>query len=430
MKAKIPTRPLQRALSGGRTAAKVGGKMLGYYAKRPFLSNGDQAAARRQTQQESAQLLFNGLSLLKGTALKMAQQLSLEMDLLPEAACRELAKAYHQVTPINRALVRKLVRQALGEPVETLFNHFELHAFAAASLGQVHRATDHQGRELAVKVQYPGIAETIASDVTLLQQLLRPVVPREQLMPTLNEVASRLREEVDYLVEAAHQRYFAQHLQVEGVCIAGLHPSLCTKTVLTTDRMPGKPLDVWLQSQPGQKAIDTVAARLNELFLAGLYDLGTIHADPNPGNFIIADDLTIGLVDFGCTKKLDPSFIEDYRQLALAAAHGDHRAHFDYMVKMGFVDRHLDAAVKTQMRVVTDAAGKWFGCFYAEPVFDFRAHPNMIPDGKKIMAGFHRLRRHVAVNPEFIFLDRTRYGLLRLFEQMGARVCFRNEHEW
>ena len=140
MRADLPTGKIGRALTSGQTAAKIGGRMLSYYTKRPFLS----AAARDQAMQEatrqSAKTLFKGLSLLRGTALKMAQQLSLETDLLPESACRELAKAYHRVPPINRALVRKVVGQALGRPPEEVFKRFDLNAFAAASLGQVHYA--------------------------------------------------------------------------------------------------------------------------------------------------------------------------------------------------------------------------------------------------------------------------------------------------
>ena len=110
--------------------------MLSYYAKRPFLSPDARHLARQEMTRDSAETLFRGLSLLRGTALKMVQQLSLETDLLPESACRELAKSYHQVPPINRALVRKVVGQALGRPPEKAFRRFDLKAFAAASLGR------------------------------------------------------------------------------------------------------------------------------------------------------------------------------------------------------------------------------------------------------------------------------------------------------
>jgi predicted unusual protein kinase regulating ubiquinone biosynthesis (AarF/ABC1/UbiB family) len=430
MSAELPIGKIGRALSSGYTAAKIGGKMLTYYTKRPFLSSDDRRQARQEVTRESAETLFRGLSLLRGTALKMAQQLSLETDLLPESACRELAKSYHQVPPINRALVRKVVGQALGRPPEEVFRRFELKAFAAASLGQVHYAEGPDREPLAVKIQYPGIAQTIASDVGLLKQLLRPLVQRDQLIPTLNEVAERLGEEVDYLKEAEHVDYFAAHLKVGGLRTPMVRTHLSAPTVLSTSLLPGRPLDVWLQDNPGQEARDRIAQTLNDLFLTGLYELNVIHADPNPGNFIIGEDLIVGLVDFGCVKRLEPDFVEQCRQLARAAAHNHNGAHFRQMITVGLVPQDLAKPEMDAIQTVSDDMGNWFGRLYADETFDFGAHPDFVADGKAILRRYHHLRRHFKMNPEFIFMDRTRYGLLRLYEIMGARVKFRNPYEW
>lgn len=426
----LPTGKWSRALTGGHTAAKVGGNMLAYYAKRPFLSGHRKEQAREQMSRQSARTLFQGLSLLKGTALKMAQQLSLEMDMLPEAACRELAKAYHQVPPINRALVRKVVRDGLGGLPEKFFATFDLNAYAAASLGQVHRATDHDNRPLAVKIQYPGIAKTIDSDVSLLRQMLRPIIQSEHLMPALTEVATRLREEVNYQQEADNLSYFSTALQVQGVRIPNAIPEFTSPTVLTTTFMPGSPLDKWLRANPAPKDRDLLAQRLQSIFIQGLYELHTIHADPNPGNFIIADDLTVNLVDFGCIKRLEPDFVDQYGSLSKSAAHLQYRDHYQSMMDMGFFSPNLEPPVLEQLKEVSNAFCRWFGRLFAEEIFDFSKNPDFISDGKKIMMSIQHLRRHLKVNSDFIFLDRTRYGLLRLYEQMGARVAFRNQYEW
>jgi predicted unusual protein kinase regulating ubiquinone biosynthesis (AarF/ABC1/UbiB family) len=430
MRADLPTGKVERVLSGGRMAAKVGGSVLTYYAKRPFLSRDGRRRALDNAARQGAQAMFRGLSLLRGTALKMAQQLSLEIDLLPESACRELAKSYHQVPPINRALVRKVVREALGNPPEALFSRFDLDAFAAASLGQVHYAADAENTALAVKVQYPGIAGTIHSDVGLLRQLLRPLVESEQLVPTLNEVADRLREEVDYLQEAEHQRYFAGHLNVDGVRIPHVLSELTAPTVLTTTLMPGKPLDVWLGGNPSQEARDHVAQKLSDVFLKGLYELNVIHADPNPGNFIIADDLTIGLVDFGCVKRLEPDFVEHYRRLTEAVAHQRNEDHFGQMIALGLVPPDLADADLRAIKTLSDAAADWFSRLFSEEYFDFGVRKTFMAEGKAVMRCSRDLRRHFNVNPDVIFPDRTRYGLLRIFEMMGARLKFRNSYEW
>ena len=419
-----------RALASGQTAAKIGGTMFSYYSKRPFLSENGRKQARQEATRKSAATLFQGLGLLRGTALKMAQQLSLETDLIPEDARRELAKSYHQVPPINRALVRKVIEQALGEPPEALFRRFDTKAFAAASLGQVHRAEGRDGQPLAVKVQYPGIAQTIASDVGLLKQLLRPLVERDHLIPALDEVAARLAEEVDYLREADHLAYFAERLSVNGVTTPLTKPEFCAPTVLTATLLEGHPPDVWLKTGPGQEERNHVAQTLNDLYITGLYELNAIHADPNPGNFIIDDDLTVGLVDFGCVKKLAAAFVEDYQKLTLAAAHHDHTAHFEQMIAMGLVPPNPAKAHMDCVKEIAGEMGDWFGRLYADEVFDFGANSGFIADGQAILRRFHRYRKNFDMNPEFIFMDRTRYGLLRIFETMGARVRFRNPYEW
>jgi predicted unusual protein kinase regulating ubiquinone biosynthesis (AarF/ABC1/UbiB family) len=360
----------------------------------------------------------------------MAQQLSLEMDIFPEAVCRELAKAYHQVPPINRALVRQIIREELGQPPEKVFSRFDATAFAGASLGQVHAARNHDDTDLAVKIQYPGIAKAIDSDLGLLRQFLRPIIQKDQLTIILIELAERLHEEVDYLLEADNLNFFAQNLVVPKVCIPRVRPEWSTQTVLTTTRMPGLTLDAWINNSPGQQAVDQVAQTLQDIFITGLYDLRVIHADPNPGNFIIADDLTVGLVDFGCIKKMDPAFTEHYRRLSAASAHQHYGAHYEEMANLGMIPDALDDSVKKKLQNASDSACRWFGRLYAEEKFDFGANENFIAEGKTSMATFQDLRRYVHIHPDLIFLDRTRYGLLRLFEKMGARVDFRNTIEW
>jgi predicted unusual protein kinase regulating ubiquinone biosynthesis (AarF/ABC1/UbiB family) len=300
----------------------------------------------------------------------------------------------------------------------------------AACLGQVHHAMNNQNQHLAVKIQYPGIAKTIDNDVSLLRQMLRPMIQSDQLLPALNEIAARLREEVDYLQEADNLRYFACHLIMEGIRILEVQPRLTCPTVLTATLMSGKPLDLWLKDNPDQEAKDHVANKLNAIALKGLYELRVIHADPNPGNFIIGDDLAVGLVDFGCIKRLDSNFVEQYRQLVIASAHHEVDRHFQLLIDLGLVARKLDRKILQEMKPISDAAARWFGRLFADERFDFGAHPKMMAEGKERMRQFHHFRQHLRMNPEFIFLDRTRYGLLRIFEQMGAGVQFRNTYEW
>jgi len=204
MRTGIPENKWQRSIAGGKTAIKVGGKMLRYLAGKPFLASQSRHAAKQRAQRESADILFQGLSLLKGTALKIAQQLSFEIDIFPEDVRKELQKSYHQVPPLNRALIRKVITNALGQSPEQIFSTFEPDAFAAASLGQVHRARTLDDRHLAIKIQYPGIDRTIASDIRMVKNLLRPSAEFHLYRSALDEIEARLLEEIDYHKEARH----------------------------------------------------------------------------------------------------------------------------------------------------------------------------------------------------------------------------------
>lgn len=430
MKDRIPTSKLSRTLSCGGTATQAGTKLLKYYVKRPFLSKQERPSAKDKATAESARTLFQGLSLLRGTALKMAQQLSLELDLLPEGVRIELAKACNEVPPINRALVRKVVQNGLGGMPEDFFDQFDSQAFAAASIGQVHRAMHNDGFPLAVKLQYPGIATTIENDVQMLRRILQPVLKSDLLYPTLNEIAARLMEEVNYRQEADNTVFFRERLKRAGVQIPEVLPKFSSSTVLTTTLLEGTPLNEWLKGNPSQQERNRIAQQLNDLFITQLYDIHTIHADPNPGNFLIGENLELSLVDFGCIKKLNSDFVSLFRKLALAAAHNDAESHFQLLSSLQLIQKDLEPNVLPKIRELSTVMLQWYGKLYLEEIFDFEKHPQFLLEGQKMMRKYRHLQKHMKVNANFIFLDRTRYGLLRIFEKMKAKVCFRNKYEW
>lgn len=430
MQAEIPKSKLQRSVASGKTAARVGGKVLKYLAKKPFLSKEKKQKARSKMEQESADILFKGLSMLKGTALKIAQQLSLELDIFPETVRIELEKSYHQVPPINRALVSKIVRNAFGQPYNEVFGSFDTKAFAAASLGQVHRARSREGRELAVKVQYPGIGATIRNDIQLVKSMLRPLPDYHLIRPSIMEIEERLAEEIDYVQEAENMRFFKEHIKMEGIKIPDTDDKNSCKTVLSSTYMPGLPLDEWIKTGPDQNMRDNVAQRLNDLFLNCLYEYGTIHADPNPGNFIIRDDLTVGVIDFGCIKQMDDAFVQNYRKLPRAIIKGDRDTYIRLLKGFGVLKAGIGREAEDKVFETAYKLGAWFGNLYQPDFFDFGAHPDFMAQGKAHFTEIFRLRSYLDSNPEFVYLDRTRYGLIRIFESMKARVRIRNSYEW
>ncbi len=426
----IPRSKWERGLCVGKTATKLGGKTLAYLSRTPFQTRRKRTEARKALNRESAALLFQGLGLLRGTALKAAQILSLEADVLPPEVTEELKKSCHQAPPINRALARKIVGNALGKPPEDLFREFDGQAFAAASLGQVHRAVARDGQELAVKLQYPGIRETIENDIQLLRTATWPLSDRRLLAPVLDEIEVRLLEEVDYRRERENMAFFRAGLRQDPVLIPECREDLSSDTVLSATYLSGTPLIDWLETGPGQEQRDRVAQTIQDLFVSELYRLHGIHADPNPGNYLVHPDLTVGLVDFGCVKHFDPHFVTLYSKLPAISMDGGKN---DYLSLFAGFQHHaapVSADVEERLFEELQATGRWLARLYREKSFDFRENPDFIPAGKHRMFAAMKMRTHMDLNPHFIFLHRTRYGLLRLFERMGARVRFRNPYEY
>lgn len=429
MKDRIPETSWQRGMAGGKTAARVGGKVLKFLAQKPFLSRDGLGRAKAELNRETAKTLFQGLSLLRGTALKLGQLLSTELDLLPPEVCRELEKSYNQVPPLNRALTRKVLQEALGGSPEKFFREFDMEAFAAASLGQVHRAVSLEGTPLAVKIQYPGIQKAIRSDLKLVKAAFRSFVEYDILEPAFEEIEERLMEETDYLMEAEHARFFHERLAMDQVRIPLVHEETTTEKILSSDLMQGAPLNEWIKGNPPREARERVAEILHDIFLTGLYEHHCIHADPNPGNFIIRSDLTVGLVDFGCVKHFDRDFVEHYGMLPGTALRGNKEEILSLMRALHVSTKELGPKVEEMFFRVFSNMGEWLGRLYLEEFFDFGNNPSFMAEGKALFNELFQLRSHMDINPNFVFMDRTRYGLLRIFEMMKVRVRIQNVYE-
>ncbi|MHC1789106.1 AarF/UbiB family protein [Solidesulfovibrio sp.] len=427
---KVPSGKLRRGIISCAATARVGVNVVGYLAKKPFLDADAGRVAREKADTENARLLFSCCSTLRGAALKAAQLLSLELELLPEAVCRELEKSYNQVPPMNRVLARKAAANALGCDPGEVFASFEASAFAAASLGQVHEATSPEGGMLAVKLQYPGIRQTIGDDMRLIRGTLGRLPDFRRIASVFDEIEARFLEETDYRLEADNMAFFRDNLTVAGVRVPAVWRKGCRREILCAERLPGLPLNQWLRTNPGQEARNLVAARLNAVFLSSLYRLGRIHADPNPGNYIIGGDLSLGLVDFGCVKSFTPEFVALYRQLPQAMVNGDRDRYFDLLRRLRFIEEKLDAKTEEAIFESAYAFGRWLGRLYASEAFDFAATAGFIAEGRERSRAMWTHRRHFSMNPDMVFLDRTRYGLLRIYERLGCRVRLRNAYEW
>jgi predicted unusual protein kinase regulating ubiquinone biosynthesis (AarF/ABC1/UbiB family) len=417
----IPQGQLSRSAVVGATALKIGINRLQGGAM-STLGFGD---AVGDLDARSAQQLFEAMIKLRGTAVKLAQMLGMESGLLPEGMQKELEKSWHQVPPLNRVLVRKVLVEELGQSPEKLFAKFDSKAFAAASLGQVHKAQLPDGTPVAVKIQYPGIHVAMQNDLKLLRKLAVGLPQRKLASLSVAEIEARLLEELDYDREAQSTEWFRRNIVTDEVTVPAVFTDFSTSRVLTTMLLDGEPLDAWLQNNPQQKVRDAAAQRIYDCFAHCVNDLKRLHADPNPGNYLFQNDGSIALIDFGCTRVLSDRFVSNLPVLLEAYKAQDKeqlRAAFAAF-GMSYGDA-FDAAYDEVLRP--------FGVWLTRPLeaeyFDFGRNPGFTSCARELIHAMSRIKGIDHIAEEFLFFDRTTYGLCKIFERLGATVRMR--HHW
>jgi len=416
----IPRGKLERRRVVGLAAARAGVKKVGHLTVRPFLSARKRCAADQANDVAVARIVFRALSTLRGTALKAAQLVAMERGLVPEIYRCELAKASCDVPPMNRALVYTILKRELGPP-EKSFRQFEWCPFAAASLGQVHAATAFDGRRLAVKVQYPGMADGVKADIEMLRRCLGPTRYRRIFDGCFDEIASKVGEELDYRLEARQTTAFAKGCPMRDILIPEVATDLSTGSVLSLGRIEGLHLDGWLATSPSQAERDRYGQLLVDFFHYGAFVQNVIHADPHPGNYLFREDGRLGVIDFGCVKHLEPGLLKDLRRLSSPPAHIDLAEHTALHGRIGIhYRRGIDDP--SFVRFFSDWVA-WLGEPYRREVFDFGPRHDYFRRGAVLAKALYRYIDHY--DGSFIYYGRAEHGLMRLLEHLSARVRMR-----
>lgn len=435
---KIPTGKLARTTITGMTAAKVGAKHLAYLGKTAFSDKTTQQETKDLHEEEIGKILFQTLSQLRGTALKVSQMLSMQIDLFPETIRQELAKACHQVLPLNRALIRKAFLQEFQTVPETLFQQFDSKAFAAASLGQVHEAISFDGEPLAVKIQYPGIAASIDSDIKMIRGILTTLSSRTDYLPKkelihfiLDEIETRLQEEVDYNQEAENTRWFAQHLKMDWIQVPEVLPEFSSKRVLTLKKLAGLHLKEWLATNPPQEEKNHFGQLLYDFFLHSVFELKHLHADPHPGNFLFMEGGRLGLLDFGCIKHLNEDYPQKMAHLLNAHIKDYHQDNSKELLEACQALEILpqDFTVKDFQELVNPflkPLQAWLVEPFLKESFDFSTkspYPQHAHEEAKktvkYLSGLHQ---------DQVYYDRSFVGLILMLQEIGAVV--RTQNPW
>lgn len=359
---KITSGRARRVLKVGELATSVGTSYLWNAIRAPFQSAGEREKALLETHIKNAMRIVERSQELRGAFTKLVQMLSMRDDILPAEVLSVLSSVQSQVPPMDYELIREQIRRELKRPPEELYAWFDPDAFAAASLGQVHRARLHSGEEVVVKVQYPGVEDTVKQDLQNIKALLQVFtliardVMRQRVDPSdvYRELEERLYEELDYLNEARNiERFQEMFADDPEVIIPKVYPKLTSRRVLTMEYVEGYPLASVLAPGVEQELKDWIAKKYFRVVWRQIFEYGTLHTDPNPGNYLVTFHPKLVILDFGSIRIFPEPIRKAYLELADALLRNDTATMQQCFVTLDFLDPEQDPAPMVQiMKIV------------------------------------------------------------------------------
>jgi predicted unusual protein kinase regulating ubiquinone biosynthesis (AarF/ABC1/UbiB family) len=307
---KIPTSKVERATRMLRTGAKVGRNYAVHYTKKIF----DRDLDRSELDSKNASDIYGELSQLKGGALKVAQMLSMDKGMLPREFTSKFALAQYSAPPLSGPLVVRTFKQQFGKAPLEMFDEFDMQATHAASIGQVHRAKLN-GQVLAVKIQYPGIADSIKSDLRMVRPIASRVmkVSDADMAKFFDEVEERMMDETNYRLELSNAVEIGLACaHIPNLRFPKYYPELSSDRILTMEWLEGMHMREFLDTNPSKEIVNQIGQTLWDFTIYQLHVLGKVHADPHPGNFLMTADGKLGVLDFGCVKVVPQDFYQAY----------------------------------------------------------------------------------------------------------------------
>ena len=421
----IPTNKIARASNLVTTGIKLGGNYIKYYSKKALKVEG----SRQQLDEENAKDIYNSLKTLKGSALKVAQMLSMEKNLLPRAYVDQFSLAQFSVPPLSWPLVKKLIRKYLGANPDSVFDSFSVQSKNAASIGQVHQATKN-GKRLAVKVQYPGVADSISSDLSIVKPIALRMfnLKGQDTDKYFKEVENKLLEETDYKLELEQSQWIADKCKdIPYLKFPTYYPEFSSEKILTMDWMHGLHVseyvangstDVFVNNQLGQTLWD--------FYMYQIHHLKKVHADPHPGNFLIDDDENLVALDFGCVKAIPDNFYNPYFELA-ALNFEENKNQFESILFDLEILRKDDGP--DELIYLSNLFGRLIKILtlpFSQNEFDFgnELFWGEINSLSETLASDQQLRKMNGNrgSKHFIYINRTFFGLYTLLYDLKAKV--------
>jgi len=420
----IPTTKVKRAGKFFTTGAKVGGNYVKHYSKKLFNPQLD----RSELDKENAEDIYDSLSELKGSALKVAQMLSMDKNVLPTAYQDKFAMSQYSAPPLSYPLVVKTFKNNLGKSPEEVFDTFTKSAVNAASIGQVHQAMK-DGKKMAVKVQYPGVADSISSDL----KIVRPIASRilnikaAELEQYIGEVESKLIEETDYQLELeTSMRLTKASGHLDNIIFPTYYPEYSNDRILTMDWIEGQHLKDWLATDPGQEARNKMGQAMWDFYNFQIHELKEVHADPHPGNFLVTKDGKLAIIDFGCVKKIPEEFYRPYFQLLNKDILNKDFDLESLFIELGFITKQDTEKDKKFFIDLFKEMIELLGKPFRADAFDFGddAYFKQIFEVGERVSKMQEVRKSASArgNKHGLYVNRTYFGLYNLLNMLRAEV--------
>ncbi|PWH86009.1 ABC1 kinase family protein [Brumimicrobium oceani] len=429
---KIPTSKIQRASKLVSTGAKIGVNYLKYYGEKLV---GSEDKAKSKLDESNASDIYDSLKSMKGSALKMAQMMSMDKTMLPQAYVEKFSLSQFSVPPLSPALVKKTFKRYFGKDTEELFDTFNYNAINAASIGQVHQA-ELNGKKLAVKIQYPGVAESIGSDLAMVKPIaLRMLnIKGKDADRYFHEVEEKLMEETDYALELQQSISVSEACRhIPNLLFPNYHKELSNDKILTMDWMEGIQISEFAAKNTSAEKANKVGQALWDFYMYQIHVVKKVHADPHPGNFMVTADDQLIAIDFGCMKEVPEDFYLPYFELTKPEILNDPVA-FEKQLYALEILKTTDSPEETKFfsGVFKELLGLFALPFYSEE-FDFSDPDffNQIANMAEKYSKDDSLRKVDAGrgSKHFIYINRAFFGLYSLMNELNANKIIVNNYK-
>jgi predicted unusual protein kinase regulating ubiquinone biosynthesis (AarF/ABC1/UbiB family) len=427
----IPTSKVQRAAKFIRTGAKVGGNYMKHYAKKVV----NPSMTKEELHTNNATDIYNSLSELKGSALKVAQMMSMDKNILPRAYQDKFTMAQYSAPPLSYPLVVKTFQKYFGKSPEQIYDTFTRSAVNAASIGQVHQAIQN-GKKLAVKIQYPGVADSVSSDL----KLVRPFALRllnmneKELDHYMAEVEEKLLEETDYVLEVQRSKEISGACShIEDLVFPTYYENLSSDRIITMDWIEGKHIKEWLETNPTQEQKNRIGQALWDFYHHQVHNLMQVHADPHPGNFIIQNNDKLGIIDFGCVKVIPEDFYKGYFSLIKRELLINEDELNEIFYGLEFISDKDTAEEKVYFKNIFKDMISLLGKPFHVETFDFADNSyfeQIFQLGDRISNDkMFRKSRQARGSRHGLYINRTYFGIYNLLNQLEANIVT-TKPEW